>query len=50
MRFPIGTTQLVGNQLLRGFIIGNPQQSLCETHQHNAFLRRQVIFLHKCIE
>ena len=50
MAFPVAARQLVGDQPVGRFGIGNAQQRFGEAHEHDAFLRRQRVFLHEGID
>ena len=47
---PITVSQLVGNQLVGGFCIGDAQECFGQAHQDDALLRGQGKLLHKGID
>ena len=50
VRGPIAGGQLLGDQPIRGRIVGNAQQRLGDAHERNAFLIRQSEFLQEGVE
>ena len=47
MRLPITTGDLVADQRVAGFVVGDAQQGFGQAHQRHAFLAGQRIFLHQ---
>ena len=47
---PRTTRNLVGNQAIRGFAIGNPQQRFGEAHEDHAFARGQAVLAQEGVE
>ena len=47
---PVGTRQLVGDQVVGGLGVGNAQQRLGQAHQRDAFVRAEVIGLQEGVE
>ena len=50
MAFPILAAHLVGDQLVGGLGIGNPEQRLGQAHQHHALFGGERVFLHEGID
>ena len=50
MFVPVAAANLVGNQLVLGVGIGNAQQGLGQTHQHDPLLAGEGIFMHEFID
>jgi hypothetical protein len=47
---PVGVAQLVADQLVGGFLVGNAQQGLGHAHQQHAFLAAQVVLAHEGLD
>ena len=50
MALPVGVAQLVADQALRRFGVGNAQQRLCEAHQNHALTGREVELVQERVE
>ncbi|GAA0557090.1 hypothetical protein GCM10008942_01950 [Rhizomicrobium electricum] len=49
MAFPVAGRDLVPDQEIGGLVVGHAQQRLGETHQRDAFLGRQRVFLRQSV-
>ena len=47
MRTPVGVAELVADQLVGRFLVGDAQQRFRHAHQQHAFLRGQVVLAHE---
>ena len=50
MAFPVPAGELVGDQPVGRFVVGNPQQRFGEAHQHDPFFGGERVFLHEGID
>ena len=47
---PVGVAELVADQLVGGFLVGDAQQRLGHAHQQHAFLAAQVVLAHEGLD
>ncbi len=50
MLVPFAPRQFVAYQPIGGIGIGNAQQRLGQTHEHDPFLRGKIVFMHEGVE
>ena len=50
MPLPVGFAELVADQLVGGFLVGNAQQCLGHAHQQHALLAAEVVLTHEGLD